>query len=224
MQEKHRQKGPNIFAVGDVHGCYGKLATLLKRLPYDPEEDFLIFLGDYLDRGPESQQVIDLLLDVRHKVRNAVFLMGNHEYNLLEYARTGDEGYLHALRPMGVEATLSSYGDRPIRAMQDLSFLPDAHRDFLADLLPYYRLGDYLFIHAGVIPGEQPEESSLDRLLVVRDTFLHYRGTLDSVVVFGHTPFRTPFVTADKIGIDTGASYGNLLTAVELPRLRFYHA
>jgi len=213
-----------VFAVGDIHGCYRKLESLLGRIPIDPEEDVLVFLGDYLNRGPESKQVINLLLEVKRKFRRCVFLLGNHEHSLLEYARTGDPDLLRVIRPLGVEATLKSYGDKPIRSLRELSFLPDDHRDFLAHLLPYYRLDQYLFIHAGVIPGEDLETSPLDRLLTVREPFLSSREPLAAIVVFGHTPFETPFVTRDKIGIDTGAVYGNLLTAVELPSLQFYHA
>lgn len=213
-----------IFAVGDIHGCSRKLEILLSRLPIDPERDVLVFLGDYINRGLESRHVISLLLDVKQKVRNTVFLIGNHEHGLLEYARTGDPDLLRILRPMGVEATLESYGNSPIRTMRDLSFLPEDHRVFLKQLRPYFKLNSYLFIHAGIIPGEKLDTCSLDRLLTVRDMFINYQGALDDVVVFGHTPFETPFISRQKIGIDTGASYGNVLTAVELPRLRFYHA
>jgi len=215
---------PRIFAVGDIHGCCQKLKVLLDRLPLDPAKDFLIFLGDYLNRGPDSRQVLSLLLEVRRKVRNVVFLLGNHEYGLLEYARSGDPDDLRTLRPLGVEATLKSYADSPVRTIRGLAFLPDEHKFFLQRLVPYYRLDKYLFIHAGVIPGEDLDSCPLDRLLTVRDTFLNCREPLDDIVIFGHTPFETPFVTHDKIGIDTGAVYGNLLTAVELPRLCFYHA
>lgn len=216
--------GHKIFAVGDVHGCFKKLETLLGRLPIDAERDVLVFLGDYLNRGPESKQVVDLLLKVQRRIRRCVFLLGNHEHFMLEYARTGDPDLLRIIRPLGVEPTLTSYGAESIRSLRDLSFLPNQHRAFLADLLPYYRLAPYLFIHAGVIPGEDLESCALDRLLTVRDPFLTSEAPMDAIVVFGHTPFETPFVTRDKIGIDTGAVYGNLLTAVELPRLRFYHA
>lgn len=222
MLQAHQQ--PKIFAVGDIHGCHDKLATLMGRLPLDPAADFLIFLGDYINRGPASRQVIELLLGLKQKVRNIVFLMGNHEHSLLEYARGGHPDDLRALRPLGVEATLVSYGNSSMRSIRNLDFLPDAHKIFLGQLERCYRLGKYLFLHAGTIPGEDVQACSLDRLLTVRDTFLSCAGTADEIVVFGHTPFATPLVTDDKIGIDTGAVYGNLLTAVELPRLRFYHA
>jgi serine/threonine protein phosphatase 1 len=217
-------KGPRIFAVGDVHGCYRKMVELLERLPFDPTEDFLIFLGDYIDRGAESREVISYLLKLREQVRNLIFLRGNHEHALLEYARTGDTEKLRFLRKMGVEPTLTSYGNSPVRSLCDLSFLPADHWGFLAGLLPYYELGGYLFVHAGVLPGKKLEDCPLETLFTIRGTFLEQDVTLGSVIVFGHTPFETPFVTSDKIGIDTGAVYGNLLTAVELPRLRFYHS
>ncbi len=216
--------GRKIFAVGDVHGCSGKLTRLMKRLPFDAERDHLVFLGDYINRGPQSREVIETLLGLKQSARNAVFLMGNHEHSLLEYARTGDPYYLRVLRPMGVEATMESYGTSQTRALRDLSFLPREHKTFLEGLSTYHRLDGYLFIHAGIIPGEELECCSLDRLLTVRDTFLRHGEPMESVVVFGHTPFETPYVTSHKIGIDTGAALGNLLTAVELPRLRFHHA
>jgi len=218
-----------IFAVGDIHGCYRKLASLIERLPLDRDRDFLIFLGDYIDRGPESRGVIEYLLELREKVQNAVFLLGNHEHALLEYSRTGNVDYLRTLRSIGVETTLKSYSNSPVRSLSDLSFLPSEHLRFLETLQRYFRLNGpshppYLFIHAGAIPGEDLDQCPLDRLLTVRERFLKYEGPSDEITVFGHTRFETPFVTPDKIGIDTGAAYGNLLTAVELPKMRFYHA
>jgi len=213
-----------IFAVGDIHGCCRKLASLIERLPLDRDRDFLIFLGDYIDRGPESREVIEYLLKLRGEVRNAVFLLGNHEHALLEYSRTGDVDYLRTLRSIGVESTLKSYSDSPVRFLSDLSFLPSEHIRFLETLRLYFKLDGYLFIHAGTIPGEDLDHCPLDRLLTVRERFLKYEGASNEVTVFGHTRFETPFVTPDKIGIDTGAAYGNLLTAVELPAMRFYHA
>ncbi|GLI34419.1 metallophosphoesterase family protein [Desulforhabdus amnigena] len=217
-------KKPKIFAVGDIHGCFEKLVQLMDRLPFDPKEDFLVFLGDYIDRGNESSKVISYLLALKERCRNIFFLMGNHEHVLLEYARTGDEEYLRILRKIGIEETLRSYGDSPVRSLYDLSFLPSDHRSFLEQLLPYYETEDYLFVHSGLPPGIAPENCPIEALLSVRGTFLWHPVTLDKLIVFGHTPFETPFVTSDKIGIDTGAVYGNMLTAVELPRVRFYHS
>jgi len=213
-----------IFAVGDIHGRHESLTSLISRLPLDAERDFLIFLGDYINKGPCTREVIEYLLEVGRKVRNAVFLLGNHEHSLLEYSRTGNVDYLRTLRSIGVEDTLKSYSNSPVRSLNDLSFMPVEHIRFLEALRPYFRLDGYLFIHAGIIPGEDLDRCPLDRLLTVRERFLYDEGASKEVIVFGHTPFETPFVAPGKIGIDTGAAYGNRLTAVELPAMRFYHS
>ena len=200
------------------------MTALLDMLPFDPHRDLLVFLGDYIDRGPDSREVMDTLLDLKQRLDNVVFLMGNHEHAVIRYAQTGDPEDLRLLRPLGVEETLKSYGDKQVRQLRELSFLPENHRSFLGGLPLFFRAGGYLFTHAGVIPGEDIETCSPDRLLTVRGIFLEYTGGFEETVVFGHTPFLTPFVTRDRIGIDTGAAHGNLLTAVELPARRFYHA
>ena len=130
-----------IFAVGDIHGCYRRLVDLMDRLPFDPSEDFLVFLGDYIDRGRESREVISYLLNLSRRGGNIIFLKGNHEHALLEYARTGDEEYLRILRSMGIEETLRSYANQPVRTLGDLSFPTEAPPNFLALLLPYYERG-----------------------------------------------------------------------------------
>ncbi|MFP5213817.1 MAG: metallophosphoesterase family protein [Acidobacteriota bacterium] len=221
---ENRDDARRIFAVGDVHGCFDRLVKLMKRLDIDPKRDFLIFLGDYINRGPQSREVVSYLLELGESFPNAVFLRGNHEHELLEYARTGDVERLRHLRKMGVEETLKSYDNSPMASLRDLSFMPADHRRFIERLRAYFELDGHLFVHAGVAPGEDVERCSIETLLNVRDPFLECRKTMESRIVFGHTPFETPLVTPDKIGIDTGAAYGNLLTAVELPRLRFYHA
>ncbi|MBU1053225.1 MAG: serine/threonine protein phosphatase [Proteobacteria bacterium] len=222
--ESREKKPGKIFAVGDIHGCYEKLVTLMNRLPFDLHSDTLIFLGDFINRGSQSREVIEYLLDLKKKCKNIVFLKGNHEHALLQYAQTKDQEYLRLLRSMDVEPTLKSYFDAKFQSLSDLGFLPPAHLDFLNGLLTYYKTDDYLFIHAGVIPGENPDECSLDRLLSVRDTFLKGERQTEQTVVFGHTTFEMPFVAPGMIGIDTGAVYGNMLTAVLLPELRFFHA
>lgn len=210
-----------IFAVGDVHGCHRQLAALLERLPLDAERDRLIFLGDYINRGPQTRQVIDLLLDVERRVAGAVFLLGNHEHDLLEYARSGDVDLLHGLRNMGVEATLASYGDVPMQSLRDLSFLPQEHRDFLERLRPFWREPGYLFVHAGVQPG--PEGQDMPSL-TARGIFLRAEPKPGETVVFGHTGFATPLLAPGRIGLDTRAAQGGPLTALELPGPVFHHA
>ena len=213
-----------LFAVGDIHGCFEKLVRLMDRLPFDPDFDTLIFLGDYINRGPQSREVVSYLLDLEKRCKSLVFLMGNHEHALLQYAMTGNQEYLFLLRSMGIEKTLDSYSGASVQSLCDLGFMPPAHRDFLKRLITCHRQDGYLFIHAGVIPSEDPASCSLDRLLTIRDTFLESEPDPDLTVVFGHTPFEMPFVAQGKIGIDTGAVQGNMLTAVMLPDRVFFHA
>ena len=215
---------PRIFAIGDIHGHADALDALLARLSPDPDQDALIFLGDYINRGPDSRRVLDRLVALEHEMADTVFLEGNHEWALLDYALTGDLDSLRLLRTMDVEATLASYGDSPVRSLRDLSFLPPEHRDFLERLHPFHRRGGYLFVHAGVVPGQAAEDSSPDKLQTARSLFLSSPAEEGETVVFGHTSLATPLVAPGRIGIDTGCGKGNLLTALELPARIFHHA
>jgi serine/threonine protein phosphatase 1 len=213
-----------IFAVGDIHGQNGKLADLLGFLPFHPGRDRLVFLGDYINRGPDSQGVIRSLIALKERVPDAIFLMGNHEEALLRYARDGDLQGLRLLRSMGVEATLDSYGGVPAARLRHLAFMPAEHRDFLYSLGHFLRLGDYLFVHAGLPPGAAPEDCPPDSLMSCGGLFLREPSPPGTTIVFGHTASLTPLAAPGKIGVDTGAAYGGPLTAVELPSGRLHHA
>jgi len=225
---------PRFFAIGDIHGCHNKLVALLHRLPLDKKKDILIFMGDYINRGPDSRKVLDVLLTVKKEMPQTVFLKGNHEQALLEYAEAPDPDMLRMLRIMGVEATAASYG-AAIHGLHQLACLPPSHREFLSSLQLSYIFGDYRFVHAdideemlkaaetgdgGSAVPRQPEA----QLLASRRLAREHVPFEECIVVFGHLPFASPLVMPDRIGIDTGAVYGNVLTAVELPALRFYHA
>jgi serine/threonine protein phosphatase 1 len=223
-----------IFAIGDIHGCHAKLIALLQRLPVDKATDVIVFLGDYLNRGPDSCKVLDTLLEIKSTYKHAVFLIGNHEQVLLEYAATGDVETLHMLRTMGVDATVASYGSS-VRGLRDLACMPPEHREFLKALEFSYIDGAYIFTHADIdekklalarsrsdtLEAQRYAEADLlaSRRLAREDICL-----VGHIIVFGHMPFETPLVMPDRIGIDTGAVYGNYLTAVELPDMHFYHA
>ncbi|MDD5758901.1 MAG: metallophosphoesterase family protein [Desulfobulbaceae bacterium] len=217
-------KSERIFAIGDVHGCAGKLTTLLERLPLDPKRDTVVFLGDLIDRGPASKEVIERICRLRGSGVAVVGLLGNHEYLLREYQESGEVSLLPYLRANGIEATLASYGAKSQRGLADLSFMPAPHRQFMASLVPYWETDEFIFVHAGIMPGIPLADNDLPTLCEKRGEFLTSEFLLGKRVVFGHTPFATPLLTPTKIGIDTGAVYGNLLTAVELPAVRFYHA
>ncbi len=223
-----------IFAIGDIHGCADQLASLLGRIPYDKQRDTLIFLGDYINRGPDTKGVLDILLELKESCADIHFLKGNHEQELLEYSATGHMDALRVLRGMGVEATVESYGSRA-HSLAGLGCFPLEHREFLRTLKFFHLQDDYLFIHADInkemlsCPLKE-SEGRVQRynmeigLLSSRRLVQEATTAIDTVIVFGHVPFASPLVLADRIGIDTGAVYGNMLTAVELPALRFFHA
>jgi serine/threonine protein phosphatase 1 len=213
-----------IFAIGDIHGCATRLELLLSRLPFDQAHDTLVLLGDYLDRGPEVKKVLDQLCRLRAEGVCMVPLMGNHEYLLLEYHRSGDQALLPYLRGLGLENTLESYGGASLAELNSLAFMPKEHRDFLLSLLAYWETEEYIFVHAGLRHNQPLCEQNIADLCEVREPFLSEERDYGKRVIFGHTPFVTPLLNPFRIGIDTGAVYGNLLTAVELPGLRFHHA
>lgn len=223
-----------IFAIGDIHGCAQQLAALIDRLPFDPERDTLVFLGDYINRGPDTKAVLDILLGLKKSCADIHFLKGNHEQELLEYTATGHVDSLRTLREMGVEATVESYGGR-IHSLTGLGFFPVEHREFLHSLKFFHLADDYLFIHADInkellrcpiIESEHRQQRHVMEagLLSSRRLAQDKTTAIDTMIVFGHIPFASPLVLGDRLGIDTGAVYGNMLTAVELPALRFFHA
>lgn len=212
-----------IFAIGDIHGVCERLENLLARLPYRAGRDTLVFLGDYIDRAEQSRQVIEVVCRLQDEGR-VVALLGNHEHLLLEFHRTGDRRLLPFLRNQGVEAFLASYGYDNLKDLRTLAFMPDEHRRFLKGLSLYWETADYLFVHAGVARGLPIEDHTAAQLCEGRHFPRAGGDEHGRTVVFGHTPFLTPFVAEKRLGIDTGAAYGNMLTAVELPAQRFYHA
>lgn len=213
-----------IFAIGDIHGCRDKLARLLEQLPYERERDLLVFLGDYINRGPESREVISLLCALKKSGSRMVTLMGNHEYLLLEYQKNGDPALIPLLRSMQIDTTLDSYDLKDLNRLHRLAGLPEAHRQFLAGLRYFYQTDTHIFVHAGLYPGLPLDEQDPSTFTEIRDVFVASDYDFGKIVVFGHSTFQTPFVTRTKIGIDTGAEQGNLLTALELPAMIFHHA
>jgi serine/threonine protein phosphatase 1 len=210
-----------IFAVGDIHGHYEKLLSLISKLPWNREKDLLVFLGDYIDRGKRSKDVVEYLMNLRKGGGEIKFLLGNHEQLLLDYYFSGSDRDLKLWRSFGGWETIQSYTDG-IGVLGKPSFLPSTHLDFFIRLLPYYETEQYIFVHAGLRDGVPLERQDPDDLLWIRRSFTESNHSFGKTVVFGHTPMRSPYVSPHKIGIDTGAGYGNILTAVELPAVRFY--
>lgn len=191
-----------IYVIGDIHGCLAPLQRLMAQL-HPTETDELVFLGDYIDRGPDSKGVIDYLLTLRGRY---TFLMGNHERMFLDFLQ-GKQRFLFLYN--GGTATVDSYGG--------LSRIPAAHLGFLEHLQPYYETEDYLFVHAGIRPGIPLQEQEENDLLWIREEFYAYPGRYPKTIVFGHTPMREVLMDEDRIGIDTACVYGNKLTCLILP-------
>jgi serine/threonine protein phosphatase 1 len=219
-----------VYAIGDSHGCVDRLEALHATILADSAERpdgrrVAVYLGDYVDRGPDSRGVIDLLVEAPLPGFERIHLMGNHESFLCDFL--AGRGDLMLWMMNGGDATLRSYGVDPAvpRAEADatgwlraelLARMPETHRQFLDGLCLSHVEGDYLFVHAGVCPGVPLDAQAPDDLLWIRGPFLDSDAEFGKVVVHGHTPERVPQVRANRIGIDTGACYGGPLTALVL--------
>ena len=208
-----------MLAIGDVHGCNRRLQELLDRVEIDSHADSLVFVGDYLDRGPDVRGTIDTLLKIKATRPNAIFLRGNHESMFLNYYREGLDEALFLYN--GGMTTLDSYGLTLAEARRGSGF-PESHLRFLSELPLVYETEKYFFAHAGARPGIPLGEQSPEDLLWIRHEFIESDWDFGRTVVFGHTPLPDPLIEKNKIGIDTGAVYGGRLTCVELPSRRIY--
>ncbi len=212
-----------FYIVGDIHGCVRELEALLDGLALD-RGDTLAFIGDYIDRGAESQAVVDLLLSVKERSDlQTIFLRGNHEDMCLAWlGRDGRWG--ESWRMNGGGATLRSYGvPAGVEGAAALEHFPAAHLEFFEALPLSTVVGDYLLVHAGIRPSLPLREQDPDDLLWIREEFIASPHDLPHTVVFGHTPQRQVLVDLPyKIGIDTGCVYGGRLTAIE-PREGVMH-
>jgi len=201
------------FIIGDVHGCLGMLKNLIGKIDWHPDRDTLIFLGDYIDRGEDSKGVIDFLIELLSVSPNVQCLIGNHESIFLRYLEGEDEG-LFLIN--GGAATLSSY------RMNGETYIPQDHVSFLKSLKVIVELDDYYIVHAGFKPGIEIQEQSLEDCLWIREPFIFSDYDFGKKIIFGHTPFYVPLLMDNKIGLDTGAVFGNRLTCLEIPNMKFH--
>jgi serine/threonine protein phosphatase 1 len=201
-----------IFIIGDVHGCLDMLERLMDKIDCSPEKDTLIFLGDYIDRGDDSKGVVDYILDLRRDAFKVEALKGNHEAMFLNFLR-GVESEIFIVN--GGWRTMESYGSYNLQ--DDLSLIPSDHRKFYASLKLYIELDDYYIVHAGFNPGVEISKQTENDMLWIRRKFISSNFNFGKKVIFGHTPFQEPLIMKNKIGLDTGAVFGNKLTCLELP-------
>ncbi|RIJ29210.1 metallophosphoesterase family protein [Henriciella algicola] len=221
--------GKRAYAIGDIHGRLDLLEQLLARIEEDlskrpPKQTHLVFLGDLIDRGPQSKGVIELLIDYRPADLKCHFLMGNHEDALLR-ALKGERKQLREWLHHGGDTTAESYGV-DIAYVQTLgeealehallSAIPNSHIRFLSGFLDSVEFGDYLLVHAGIRPGLSIAEQSSTDMRWIRREFLDSEADHGKVIVHGHTVEDEITHRPNRIGLDTGAYKTGVLSAVRL--------
>jgi serine/threonine protein phosphatase 1 len=206
-----------LFVIGDIHGCLDPLKRMMDKIDWRPEEDGLIFLGDYIDRGENSRGVVEYIIEISNASPLVQCLMGNHENILLDFLSSGDP---RLLLLNGGMTTLESYQAEEKGEKEAL--IPPEHEAFFENLYLYIELDDYYVVHAGFRPGVEIDKQATEDLIWIREPFIFSDYDFGKKVIFGHTPLAEPLVMDNKIGLDTGAVYGNRLTCLEIPRMKFY--
>ncbi|MBJ6372101.1 metallophosphoesterase [Sedimentitalea arenosa] len=218
--------GTPIYAIGDIHGQFDQMNRALDLIARDGgAEAEIVFLGDLVDRGPDSRAVIDSLIRGQETGRNWHVLKGNHDRMFARFLRDAtvdDERISSALTwlhpRLGGDATLASYGvevaetDQPADLhRQARDSIPQVHLTFLTRMPLYLERGELLFVHAGIVPGVALAEQSEDDLLWIRKPFLEFTGRHPWLVVHGHTALEMPHHFGNRVDLDGGAGHGRQL-------------
>ncbi|MEM7206447.1 MAG: metallophosphoesterase [Pseudomonadota bacterium] len=214
------KKTKKIFAIGDIHGCAWELKELFKKLPLE-DNSTIVFLGDYIDRGRESKQVIDFIIALA-RTYDVVTLTGNHEAMFLDFIHSRSSPGAALFIYNGGGATLASYGIKDPNG--DLG-LPQQHMDFFNNLKMSHEEDDYFFVHAGLpdVPiNEIGTEKHYKTMLWIRDKFHRSRFDWGKKIIHGHSPVSEVDFRSNRINTDTGCAYDNKLSAVELPSMKTY--
>jgi len=201
-------KTRRLLAIGDIHGCRDLLDLLLKKVA-PTAADRMIFLGDYIDRGPDSCGVVERLLELQNKFPDTAFLRGNHEQMLLDFL-SGEDHLMFLLN--GGNATLESYE----KNADGKPVIPKEHLAFFNNLQSHFIFGDFIFVHAGLRPGVPIDQQEEYDMLWIRGEFINSDYDWGKTVVFGHSPQSQVLKRSNMIGLDTGAVYSNCLTCCDL--------
>lgn len=206
---------PKTFVFGDIHGCRKQFAELMDKINPDPVRDTLVFLGDYIDRGPDSKGVVDELKSLRLTFKKMIALKGNHEDAFLNYLAGREREFFLTI---GGRQTLKSYGVVDQQQAIDKTCIPTDHLDFFNNLLPYWEDDKYIYVHAGLQPGVHLSQQSSHWLLWSDgNQMLEQDYDFGKCVVFGHTVQNDPLIRPNRIAVDSGAVFGGRLTCVVLP-------
>lgn len=228
--------GRRVYAIGDIHGRDDLFGDLLNHIRADnagrgSAEVTIILLGDLVDRGPQSAEVVERAIDLRREFPDTRLLIGNHEECFLA-ALTGDTRRLRYFMRIGGEATIRSYWQDE-ESFADATFedltkilpqiVPPTHVDFIGNGEDMIEIGDYLFVHAGIRPGIPLDKQSLTDLRWIREEFLDSMGDHGKVIVHGHSITAEPDEQVNRIGMDVGAFRSGTLAALGLEgRERWY--
>jgi len=205
-----------LFAVGDIHGEYEKLVNVLSKSNFDPLHDKIVFLGDYIDRGPESEKVVKMLYNMKTNFPNNIILIkGNHE-DMAYNASVAMQGKTDDV--FGYQLYVQNGGYKTIETYDNID---DFHNDaaWLNNLPLIHETDNYIFVHAGINPGKKIKKQTKDDLLWIRDHFLYSNlSNYDKTIVHGHTPTtdRSLFFNDHRINLDTGCGKGGPLTMYDL--------
>lgn len=211
--------GVRVYAVGDIHGRSNLLAKMLAAINQDAvsgtqHRTVEVFLGDYVDRGMHSREVLDLLIAPAADGHERICLQGNHEEALLHFLT--DPQSLRSWANIGGYATLASYGIAIPESMSPERLgilrnrlrqqLPESHDAFLKNLKLNYVLGGYLFVHAGIMPMVALDKQRPEHMLWIRDPFLRHQGFFEHYVVHGHSPVAVPEILINRANLDVSAA------------------
>jgi len=220
-----------IYAIGDIHGTLPPLLELHERIMAEEkkrapkERKVIIYLGDYIDRGLQSKEVIEHLISAPLPGFEQIFIKGNHEHAMMEFLRGPERKDTWLL--WGGDATIQGYGV-PLEhhlfnninlkeiATSLAKKIPETHKKFFSKLRIQHIEGDYIFVHAGFRPGIPLAEQQDEDKMMIRDEFIYSPKNFGKTVVFGHTIFNEPFIASGRIGVDTGSYASGKLTAAVL--------
>ena len=222
----------NIFAIGDIHGCFKQLVTFQDKIfnypEYNKDEDLLLYLGDYIDRGPSPKDVINHILQLQTKGIKSIFLMGNHELFMIDFLFNKINNLSNWLMN-GADQTFKSYDIEVAEFIKDgfaddkidklrnvfLSKLTEEHIYFFKNFKLTYIMGDYLFVHAGINPEKSlPEQSEIDFLWSRSEKFFDKNFKFEKIIVHGHTPEKEVINFSYRINVDTGCFFSKKLSCV----------
>ena len=222
----------NIFSVGDIHGCLKQLTSLHNKIfnhfSFNKKNDLLVYLGDYIDRGSNSKDVINHILKLQKEKVNSIFLMGNHEQIMIDFVFNKINNLRYWLN-LGADQTFKSYkievaefikdgfGDDKIDRLRSvlLNKLSNEHIHFLKNLRLSYSVGNYLFVHAGINPEKTlKDQDKMDLLWSRSDQFFDKNFKFEQIIIHGHTPEKEVINFPYRINIDTGCFFSGKLSCV----------